>query len=114
MPRPFVRSTPIRRKFYEAAARSGPVATRFYRHASGLYGTHNGVNRWVPAIAIFPDPVQTGFASYHPGGCHFVLSDANVHFLSEAIDAHALRWLTTGTSRSRTGLADALVNVDAF
>jgi hypothetical protein len=29
---------------------------------------------------------DSGFKSYHPGGAHFVMGDASVHFISESID----------------------------
>jgi prepilin-type processing-associated H-X9-DG protein len=36
-----------------------------------------------------------GFASWHPGGCNFVLADGSVAFLSQNIDQNTLRALTT-------------------
>jgi prepilin-type N-terminal cleavage/methylation domain-containing protein/prepilin-type processing-associated H-X9-DG protein len=38
---------------------------------------------------------DTGFASLHPGGCHFVFGDGHVSFLSENIAQNALEALTT-------------------
>jgi len=38
---------------------------------------------------------DTGFSSYHPGGCHFVLADGSVQFLTENIDHTVLSDLTT-------------------
>lgn len=79
-----------------------------------IYDTHNGINRWVPAIVIYHNSAQTGFASYHPGGCHFMVADASVHFLSEHVDAHVLRSLTTRNGMSHNGIGDVIVNPNAF
>ena len=38
---------------------------------------------------------NTGFASYHPGGCHFALADGSVHFIQETISPTVLAALTT-------------------
>jgi len=38
---------------------------------------------------------NNGFSSYHPGGCHFAVGDASVHFLSENIDSKVLAALST-------------------
>ncbi len=37
----------------------------------------------------------TGFSSFHPGGCQFVLADSSVHFIAEEIDSVTLAALTT-------------------
>ena len=39
--------------------------------------------------------VAGGYASWHPGGCHFTLADGSAHFLSQNIDQNLLRALTT-------------------
>jgi len=36
-----------------------------------------------------------GFASFHPGGCHFCMADGSVHFIFETIDQNVLADLTT-------------------
>lgn len=46
---------------------------------------------------------NTGFASYHPGGCHFVLADGSVQFLSESIAASTLKNLTTRAGGEAVG-----------
>jgi prepilin-type N-terminal cleavage/methylation domain-containing protein/prepilin-type processing-associated H-X9-DG protein len=38
---------------------------------------------------------DTGFSSYHPGGCHFALADGSVHFLTENLASQVLVALTT-------------------
>ncbi len=38
---------------------------------------------------------ETGFSSYHPGGCHFLMSDGSAQFLEENIDINTLRYMTT-------------------
>ena len=64
------------------------------------FHTRNGINLHVPAIAIWHSPDDVGFASYHLGGCHFLVCDGSVHFFMETTDSHVLRSLTTrrGTS----------------
>lgn len=58
--------------------------------------THNGLNRplHVPALTPF-NKADGGFASHHPGGCHFAMADASVQFLNEDIAQAVLRSLTT-------------------
>jgi len=38
---------------------------------------------------------DTGFSSFHPGGCHFAMSDGSARFLSENISMQTLKALTT-------------------
>jgi prepilin-type N-terminal cleavage/methylation domain-containing protein len=38
---------------------------------------------------------EIGFSSFHPGGCHFLLTDGSVHFIVEEIDQAILAALTT-------------------
>lgn len=46
---------------------------------------------------------QTGFASYHVGGAHFLLADGAVRFLSENISQITLAALTTRFGRETIG-----------
>ena len=41
------------------------------------------------------DPYSSGFASLHPGGCHFTMADGSVQFISETIAQNILIALTT-------------------
>ena len=53
----------------------------------------------------------TGFASFHPGGCHFLLTDGSVNFFVEEISREILATLTTrnGPSSSNQIKYPALV-----
>jgi prepilin-type N-terminal cleavage/methylation domain-containing protein/prepilin-type processing-associated H-X9-DG protein len=65
--------------------------------ARNLQDTQHGIN------GIYSAPGGTyanyfydaGFASWHPGGCNFVMADGSVAFLSQNIDQHLLAALTT-------------------
>jgi prepilin-type processing-associated H-X9-DG protein len=78
----------------------GPNTYRAHFWATwNLLDTRDGINgpftapggEW-PATDSFRD---SGFSSFHPGGCHFVLCDGSVHFTSENMDHEVLKWLTT-------------------
>jgi prepilin-type processing-associated H-X9-DG protein len=71
-----------------------------------LLDTKNGINGegtvfagpWLTTTpGVTPNNCRdTGFASYHPGGCHFVFGDGHVQFLSENISQNTvLEPLTT-------------------
>lgn len=68
----------------------------FYWVTWNVLHTANGINL---ASKIEPQRVNSveegSFASFHPGGCHFVFSDGHADFLSEDIDKAALAALTT-------------------
>jgi type II secretory pathway pseudopilin PulG len=51
----------------------------------------------------------TGFSSFHPGGCHFLLADGSSHFFSQNTAQNVLSSLTTRDSRRRTGEMDAVL-----
>ena len=58
--------------------------------------TANGINlplRLGPSSPWVTD--KGGFASFHPGGCHFLMADGSVRFLNEDIDSVTLAALTT-------------------
>jgi len=59
--------------------------------------TSNGINGGTTSIGgTYPSSFYlSGFASYHPGGCHFAMADASVSFLSQHISATVLAALTT-------------------
>jgi len=46
---------------------------------------------------------DTGFSSFHPGGCNFVLADGSVHFLSENIASTVLKAMTTRSQAEVVG-----------
>ena len=74
-----------------------------YWASRNLLDVAGGING--PKTAIggkYPDDVTpdygwrgTGFASYHPGGCHFAMGDGSVRFISEEIAQTTLDSLTT-------------------
>ncbi len=79
-----------------------------YWHSWDTLGTQNGING--PGTRIGEDlPLSFnhrhhgGFASEHPGGCHFAMVDGSVHFLSENIDAKLLAALTTRSNGEVVG-----------
>ena len=59
-----------------------------------IMGTRNGINLYVPAHLDWSLDTL-GFASFHTGGCNFLCCDGSTHFISEDIDSHVLRSLTT-------------------
>ena len=61
---------------------------------NGPYTIPGGQIDVAAASGVIWQPRITGFASYHPGGCHFALADGSAHFLSEDIDATVLAQLT--------------------
>ncbi|MCH9652723.1 MAG: DUF1559 domain-containing protein [Planctomycetes bacterium] len=61
-----------------------------------VFDTSNGINSidTVPGGGTFAFRPQ-GFSSYHVGGCHFVLCDGAVRFISENIDQGTLSGIST-------------------
>jgi len=72
-----------------------------------LVDTHNGINgvNTVPgnSYSVYRD----GPASFHPGGCNFLLADGSVSFLSQNIAQNLLAALTT---RDGVGVDTVLVS----
>ena len=64
-----------------------------------LRSTFGGINGFgsIPGDGqyILADNPEQSFSSYHPGGCHFLMADGSVHFISENIDQEILEALTT-------------------
>jgi prepilin-type N-terminal cleavage/methylation domain-containing protein len=54
---------------------------------------------------------DAGFASWHPGGCHFLLSDGSVSFISQNVNQNLLTALTTrdGERFHSTGKPDQVL-----
>ncbi len=48
-----------------------------------------------PLNLVFDGVRYTGFSSYHPGGCHFLLADGSVNFFQEDMAAKVVAQLTT-------------------
>lgn len=61
-----------------------------------ILDTSNGINLpiRVPPRSLF-DAEEAGFASYHPGTCHFLLSDGSATAIREDVDQTVLIALTT-------------------
>lgn len=63
--------------------------------------TSKGINQPLHFPVSSPwDRDYGGFASHHPGGCHFALADGSVQFLTEIISPHVLRSITTRNGAS--------------
>lgn len=83
----------------------GPGTHMGYMWVShGVLHTANGINTFLqyttrylgdPPNGILHYEEGAGFSSFHPGGCHFILADGSVHFISESIGSLTLAALTT-------------------
>jgi prepilin-type N-terminal cleavage/methylation domain-containing protein/prepilin-type processing-associated H-X9-DG protein len=83
----------------------------FFWCSWNLQDTHDGINspfctapggKYPPGIL---GPALAGFASFHPGGCHFLLADGSVSYLSQNIAGGVLSALTTRAGPSPTNIA---------
>ncbi len=67
-----------------------------YWIAWNLLHTANGINLPLHIPPADPwDVYKSGFASYHPGGCQFVMVDGSVRWMEESISQPLLTNLTT-------------------
>jgi hypothetical protein len=77
---------------------AGPGTNQgFFWATWDLQHTGNGLN--LP-LNMDPKPSpwsveENGFASYHPGGCHFALASGSVRFLNDSMDQAILQGLAT-------------------
>jgi prepilin-type N-terminal cleavage/methylation domain-containing protein len=84
-----------------------------------ILDTRDGINGpfTVPG-GTYPDAtfgcLESGFASFHPGGCNFAVADGSAHFVSQNIADATLKALATrdGTSRRsyRTPATETLIS----
>jgi prepilin-type N-terminal cleavage/methylation domain-containing protein len=92
----------------------GKGAGKFKGHywaARDLCDVAGGINGPDTVIGgVYPDDVApkygwrgTGFASFHPGGCHFLMGDGSTRFLQETISQSILERLTTRSGGDLTG-----------
>ncbi len=64
----------------------------------------------IPGDGVFSYATD-GFSSYHPGGCHFLMVDGSVHYISQNINYDLLVALTTrdGAKYHNTGQVDQVL-----
>lgn len=62
---------------------------------NGAFTVPGGIWPSPPATTSYFGMRDTGFSSFHPGGCHFGLADGSAQFLSENIAQETLVHLTT-------------------
>lgn len=74
---------------------------------NGMWTVPGG--KWPPVSGPYRGLRDTGFSSYHPGGCHFSFADGSVHFLQQDIAAAVLRSLTTRAGKSSIGQTDIIL-----
>jgi prepilin-type N-terminal cleavage/methylation domain-containing protein/prepilin-type processing-associated H-X9-DG protein len=76
---------------YDAGSHSG-----YFWVTWDVLDPSNGINLpiRVPPRSLF-DQKDAGFASHHPGGCHFLFADGGATFLNESIDQKVLTAFAT-------------------
>ena len=70
----------------------------FYWNYSNLVDTSDGINGFNTRLGTPPTAnyrLEGALSSRHTGGCHMLMADGSVHFISENIDAGVLADLTT-------------------
>jgi prepilin-type N-terminal cleavage/methylation domain-containing protein/prepilin-type processing-associated H-X9-DG protein len=78
-----------------------------------VFSTESGINatNTMPGGATAFSWLESGFSSYHPGGCHFLFADGSVSFLSQNIDQKMLSSLTTRAGKNSNGVTDHVIAV---
>lgn len=74
--------------------------------AEGINGPRTAPGGKYPSDAAGPGTASdsSGFASWHSGGCNFLLADGSVHFISEDIAQATLAALTTRDGPSKSNI----------
>jgi prepilin-type N-terminal cleavage/methylation domain-containing protein/prepilin-type processing-associated H-X9-DG protein len=69
-------------------------------------GSIQGINGYktLPGGGTYGGMYDTGFSSYHPGGCNFAMADGSVSFLSQNIARDILAALTTRNGPSPSNI----------
>jgi prepilin-type N-terminal cleavage/methylation domain-containing protein/prepilin-type processing-associated H-X9-DG protein len=76
-----------------------------------VFSTESGINasNTLPGGATSFSWGESGFSSYHPGGCHFLLADGSVSFFSQNINQKLLSALTTRAGVNSNGVQDQVI-----
>jgi prepilin-type N-terminal cleavage/methylation domain-containing protein/prepilin-type processing-associated H-X9-DG protein len=79
----------------------------------GVFTTYFGISGpgTIPGNGVFDKTINDGFSSYHPGGCHFLMVDGSVNFISRNTACDVLTAMTTrdGAQYHNTGFADKVI-----
>lgn len=76
--------------------------------AEGINGPHTAPGGTYPSDASGPGTASdsAGFASFHSGGCNFLVADGSTHFVSQNIAQSVLAGLTTRNGPSSSNIAN--------